>query len=34
MVNMITATRAFEANTTALNSTKSMAMTAITIGRG
>ena len=34
MVNMITATRAFEANTTALNATKSMAMTAITIGRG
>ena len=34
MVNMITSTRAFEANTTALNSTKSMAMTAITIGRG
>jgi flagellar basal-body rod protein FlgC len=34
MVNMITSTRAFEANTTALNATKSMAMTAITIGRG
>jgi flagellar basal-body rod protein FlgC len=34
MVNMITATRAFEANTTALNATKSMAMSAITIGRG
>ena len=34
MVNMITATRSFEANTTALNATKSMAMTAITIGRG
>lgn len=34
MVNMITATRSFEANTTALNATKGMAMTAITIGRG
>ncbi|MBC7532128.1 MAG: flagellar basal body rod protein FlgC [Oligoflexus sp.] len=34
MVNMIAATRAFEANTTALNSAKSMASTAITIGRG
>lgn len=33
MVNMITATRAFEANTTAFNATKSMASTAITIGR-
>ncbi len=34
MVNMITSSRAFEANTTALNATKSMATTAITIGRG
>ena len=34
MVNMIAATRAFEANTTALNSSKSMANTAIEIGRG
>jgi flagellar basal-body rod protein FlgC len=34
MVNMITSTRAFEANTTAMNATKSMASTAITIGRG
>ena len=34
MVNMITSTRSFEANTTALNATKQMAMTAITIGRG
>lgn len=34
MVNMITSTRAFEANTTALNATKSMAMSAINIGRG
>lgn len=34
MVNLITATRAFEANTTALNATKGMAQTAITIGRG
>jgi flagellar basal-body rod protein FlgC len=34
MVNMITSTRSFEANTTAMNATKSMAMTAITIGRG
>ncbi len=33
MVNMIAATRAFEANTTALNSAKSMATTAIEIGR-
>ncbi len=33
MVNMIAATRAFEANTTALNSAKSMANTAIEIGR-
>lgn len=34
MVNLITSTRAFEANTTALNATKSMAQTAITVGRG
>lgn len=34
MVNLITSSRAFEANTTALNATKSMAMTAITLGRG
>ncbi len=34
MVNMITSNRAFEANTTALNATKSMANTAINIGRG
>lgn len=34
MVNMITSNRAFEANTTALNSTKQMANTAINIGRG
>ncbi len=34
MVNIITSTRAFEANTTALNSTKSMAETALKIGRG
>lgn len=33
MVNMIAATRAFEANTTAMNSAKSMATTAIEIGR-
>jgi flagellar basal-body rod protein FlgC len=33
MVNMIAATRAFEANTTALNASKSMANTAIEIGR-
>lgn len=33
MVNMIAATRAFEANTTALNSAKSMANTAIEVGR-
>ncbi len=33
MVNMITATRAFEANTTALNSAKSMANTALEVGR-
>lgn len=34
MVNLITSTRGFEANTTALNATKGMAQTAITIGRG
>ena len=34
MVNIITSTRSFEANTTALNSTKSMAETALKIGRG
>lgn len=34
MVNMITATRAFEANVAAMNSTKQMASTAINIGRG
>jgi flagellar basal-body rod protein FlgC len=33
MVNMITATRAFEANTTALNDEKQMAMKALEIGR-
>ena len=34
MVDMITATRAYEANTTAINSAKSMAMKALEIGRG
>lgn len=34
MVNMIAATRAFEANTTALNAAKSMAGKALEIGRG
>lgn len=33
MVNMIAATRAFEANTTALNSAKQMATNALEIGR-
>lgn len=33
MVNMIAATRAYEANTTALNSAKQMAMKALEIGR-
>ncbi|NLK85955.1 MAG: flagellar basal body rod protein FlgC [Clostridiaceae bacterium] len=33
MVNMISATRAYEANVTAINTTKSMAMKAIEIGR-
>lgn len=34
MVNMISASRAYEANITAINSTKSMAMKALEIGRG
>lgn len=34
MVNMITASRAYEANVTAINSAKSMAMKALEIGRG
>jgi flagellar basal-body rod protein FlgC len=34
MVNMITASRAYEANVTALNTTKSIAMKALEIGRG
>ncbi|WP_129596916.1 flagellar basal body rod protein FlgC [Anaerophilus nitritogenes] len=33
MVNMISATRSYEANVTAMNSTKSMAMKALEIGR-
>jgi flagellar basal-body rod protein FlgC len=33
MVNMIAATRAYEANTTALNNAKQMAMKALEIGR-
>jgi flagellar basal-body rod protein FlgC len=33
MVNMITASRAYEANVTALNTTKSIAMKALEIGR-
>jgi flagellar basal-body rod protein FlgC len=33
MVNMITATRAYEANTTAINSAKQMALKALEIGR-
>lgn len=33
MVNMITATRSFEANTTAMNTAKQMAMNALEIGR-
>lgn len=33
MVNMITATRAYEANTTAINASKQMAMKALEIGR-
>lgn len=34
MVNMISATRAYEANITALNATKGMALKALEIGRG
>ncbi len=34
MVNMITASRAYEANVTAINSTKGMAAKALEIGRG
>jgi flagellar basal-body rod protein FlgC len=34
MVNMITASRAYEANVTALNTTKGIAMKALEIGRG
>lgn len=33
MVNMITASRAYEANVTAINSTKTMAMKALDIGK-
>jgi flagellar basal-body rod protein FlgC len=33
MVNMVTASRAYEANITALNTTKSMALKALEIGR-
>lgn len=33
MINLISASRAYEANTTALNSTKSMAMKALEIGK-
>lgn len=33
MVNMISATRAYEANVTSINTTKSMAMKALDIGR-
>ena len=33
MVNMIAATRAYEANTTAMNAAKSMAMKSLEIGR-
>ena len=33
MVNMISATRAYEANVTAINSSKSMATKALEIGR-
>ncbi|QEK12282.1 flagellar basal body rod protein FlgC [Crassaminicella thermophila] len=33
MINMISATRAYEANVTAMNATKSMAMKALEIGR-
>lgn len=34
MVNMITATRSYEANVTALNAAKDMALKALEIGRG
>lgn len=34
MVNMISASRAYEANVTAINSAKSMALRALEIGRG
>lgn len=34
MVNMISASRAYEANVTAINSAKSMALKALEIGRG
>ena len=34
MVNMISASRAYEANVTAINSTKGMALKALEIGRG
>jgi flagellar basal-body rod protein FlgC len=34
MVDLIAATRAYEANVTALNSTKTMANRALEIGRG
>lgn len=34
MVDMITATRAYEANVTAMNSTKSMLLKSLEIGRG
>ena len=33
MANQITATRAYEANVSAMNATKEMAMTALEIGR-
>jgi flagellar basal-body rod protein FlgC len=33
MVNLINASRSYEANVTAVNSTKSMAMKALEIGR-
>lgn len=33
MVNMISATRAYEANVTAINSTKGMAVKALEIGK-
>ncbi|MDI9420419.1 MAG: flagellar basal body rod C-terminal domain-containing protein, partial [Bacillota bacterium] len=34
MVDLISATRAYEANITAINAAKSMAMKALDIGRG